>query len=142
MKLIDTTFVLTTQLIESKCAKLDVANARWGIPEERAKILTPRSVPLASQALDVLEVLRDLIESKARLFPGDQNIALPMSNNTVLAASAHRGFKVKMTGYGFRGLASTIPHSKATRIGLSSNLYRRECWSSAAGERDSATFHF
>jgi integrase len=35
-----------------------------------------------------------------------------MSNNTILAALERMGFKGKMTGHGFRGLASTILHEQ------------------------------
>jgi integrase len=35
-----------------------------------------------------------------------------MSNNTILAALKRMGFKGKMTGHGFRGIASTILHEQ------------------------------
>jgi integrase len=35
-----------------------------------------------------------------------------MSNNTILKALERMGYKGKMTGHGFRGLASTILHER------------------------------
>ena len=35
-----------------------------------------------------------------------------MSNNTILLALARMGYRGKMTGHGFRGLASTILHEQ------------------------------
>ena len=84
MKLMSMTFVRTTELIEAKWAEFDLENARWDIPAERMKMRTPHIVPLARQALEVLEMLRDFTGSNEWLFPGDLNPAQPMSNNTIL----------------------------------------------------------
>ena len=112
MKLMAMTFVRTSELIGAKWPEFDLENARWDIPAERMKMRTPHIVPLARQALEALEMLRDLGGSSEWLFPGDFNTSQPMSNNTILAALARMGFKGKMTGHGFRGLASTILHEQ------------------------------
>jgi integrase len=112
MKLMSMTFVRTTELIEAKWGEFDLENARWDIPAERMKMRTPHIVPLARQALEVLEMLRDFTGCNEWLFPGDLNTAQPMSNNTILAALKRMGYKGRMTGHGFRGLASTILHEQ------------------------------
>ena len=112
MKLMALTFVRTSELIGAKWAEFDLENARWDIPAERMKMRTPHIVPLARQALEVLEMLRDLTGNNEWLFPGDQNAAQPMSNNTILKALKRMGYKGRMTGHGFRGLASTILHEQ------------------------------
>jgi integrase len=112
MKLMSMTFVRTTELIEAKWGEFDLENARWDIPAERMKMRTPHIVPLARQALEVLEMLRDFTGCNEWLFPGDLNAAQPMSNNTILAALKRMGYKGRMTGHGFRGLASTILHEQ------------------------------
>jgi integrase len=112
MKLMSMTFVRTTELIEAKWGEFDLENARWDIPAERMKMRTPHIVPLARQSLEVLEMLRDFTGSNEWLFPGDLNAAQPMSNNTILAALKRMGYKGRMTGHGFRGLASTILHEQ------------------------------
>jgi len=112
MKLMALTFVRTTELIEAKWSEIDIENARWDIPAERMKMRTPHIVPLAKQALDVLDTLRDLTGHSEWLFPGDRNPLKPISNNTILKALERMGYKGKMTGHGFRGLASTILHEQ------------------------------
>ena len=112
MKLMSITFVRTTELIEAKWTEFDLENARWDIPAERMKMRTPHIVPLARQALEVLEMLRELSGKGEWLFPGDFNPAQPMSNNTILKALERMGYKGRMTGHGFRGLASTILHEQ------------------------------
>ena len=112
MKLMSMTFVRTTELIEAKWGEFDLENARWDIPAERMKMRTPHIVPLAKQALEVLEMLREFTGSNEWLFPGDLNPAQPMSNNTILKALERMGYKGRMTGHGFRGLASTILHEQ------------------------------
>jgi integrase len=112
MKLMAMTFVRTTELIEAKWTEFDLESARWDIPAERMKMRTPHIVPLARQALEVLEMLRELTGKGEWLFPGDFNAAQPMSNNTILKALERMGYKGRMTGHGFRGLASTILHEQ------------------------------
>ena len=112
MKLMSMTFVRTTELIEAKWGEFDLENARWDIPAERMKMRTPHIVPLARQALEVLEMLRDFTGCYEWIFPGDLNPAQPMSNNTILKALERMGYKGRMTGHGFRGLASTILHEQ------------------------------
>lgn len=46
------------------------------------------------------------------LFFGDRNVKKQMSNNTILKALEPMGYKGRMTGHGFRGLASTILHEQ------------------------------
>ena len=58
----------------------------------------------------MLTLLRDLTGGHSLVFPGDRNPAKPMSNNTILKALERMGYKGRMTGHGFRGLASTILH--------------------------------
>src|ERR1019366_501914 len=60
MKLMALTFVRTSELIGAKWSEIDLEAKRWNIPAERMKMRTPHIVPLASQALEVLEMLRVL----------------------------------------------------------------------------------
>ena len=112
IKLMALTFVRTSELIGAKWTEFDLETARWDIPSERMKMRTPHIVPLAAQAIEVLEMLRTLTGSGEWLFPGDRSAAKPMSNNTILKALERMGYKGRMTGHGFRGLASTVLHEK------------------------------
>jgi integrase len=112
IKLLSLTFVRTSELIGAKWSEFDIEASRWDIPEQRMKMRTPHIVPLAAQAIEVLEMLRTLTGASEWLFPGDRSAAKPMSNNTILKALERMGYKGKMTGHGFRGLASTVLHEK------------------------------
>jgi len=112
IRLLSFTFVRTSELIGAKWAEFDLEGARWDIPAARMKMRTPHIVPLARQAVEVLEMLRSLTGESEWLFPGDRSPKKPMSNNTILKALERMGYKGRMTGHGFRGLASTILHEQ------------------------------
>lgn len=112
MKLMAFTFVRTGELIEAKWAEFDLDNGRWDIPAERMKMRSPHIVPLSSQVLEVLRLLKLITGKGEWLFPGAHGSKKPMSNNTILKALERMGYKGKMTGHGFRGLASTILHEQ------------------------------
>ena len=112
MKLMVLAFVRTSELIGAKWAEFDLDNARWNIPAERMKMRTPHIVPLSRQTIEILELLRTLTGKSEWLFPGDWNEKKHMSNNTILKALERMGYKGRMTGHGFRGLASTILHEQ------------------------------
>jgi integrase len=112
LKLMALTFVRTGELIGARWLEFDLKGARWDIPAERMKMRTPHIVPLARQTLEVLDTLRVLTGNSEWLFPGDRNPAKSMSNNTILKALERMGYKGRMTGHGFRGLASTILHEQ------------------------------
>jgi integrase len=46
------------------------------------------------------------------LFPGDVDPRKPLSSNTILRALEQLGFKGRMTGHGFRGIAATVLHEQ------------------------------
>jgi integrase len=109
MKLMAYTFVRTNELIEAPWPEFDLDNTRWVIPPERMKMGTPHIVPLSRQAVEVLRALRLLTGNGTQVFPGAQG-NMSMSNNTILFALYRLGYKGRMTGHGFRGLASTVLH--------------------------------
>lgn len=112
MKLLALTFVRTKELIEARWAEFDLEAARWDIPAERMKMRSPHLIPLSTQAVQVLRVLQEFSGGRELLFPGERDHSRPMSSNTILAALERMGYKGRMTGHGFRGLASTILHEQ------------------------------
>jgi integrase len=76
------------------------------------KMKTPHVVPLSRQATMILERLKEISFDRELVFPGDLNPAKPMSNNTILFALYRLGYRGRMTGHGFRGVASTILHEQ------------------------------
>ncbi len=106
------TFVRTRELIGGRWEEIDWEQAEWRIPAERMKMRTPHVVPLSAQSIEVLTTLHTLTGHRVHLFPGQRHPGKPMSNNTILKALERMGYKGRMTGHGFRGLASTVLHEQ------------------------------
>jgi len=108
MKLMAYTFVRTSEEIEAPWSEFDLNEARWTIPAERMKMKTPHIVPLSRQALEVLRALKQITGNGNFVLAGARDKKKPISNNTILYALYRLGYRERMTGHGFRGLASTV----------------------------------
>ena len=115
LKLMALTFVRTSELIAAPWTEFDLEAAEWRIPAERMKMRTPHIVPLSAQAVEVLKCLHELRGGSGLLFPGERDHEKPMSNNTLLFALYRMGYRGRMTGHGFRGIASTVLHEQGFR---------------------------
>lgn len=109
IRLMMLTFVRTGELVGAKWAEFDFERALWVIPAARMKMKRDHFVPLSRQALETLKVLK-LMEVGGFVFPGRVRNTQPISNNTVLTALHRAGWRGRMTGHGFRALATTVLH--------------------------------
>jgi integrase len=107
LQLLALTFVRTSELIGAVWTEFDLNKAVWIIPAERMKMRTPHVVPLSSQSLGILNELKQIAGDSNYILPG-RNPGKPVSNNTMLFALYRLGYKGRMTGHGFRAVASTI----------------------------------
>ncbi|MCP5244509.1 MAG: tyrosine-type recombinase/integrase [Burkholderiales bacterium] len=107
LQLLALTFVRTNELIGATWLEFDLDNALWTVPAERMKMRNEHIVPLTSQALRIIAELKTIAGNSRYLLPG-RNPNKPISNNTLLFALYRLGYKGKMTGHGFRAVASTI----------------------------------
>lgn len=112
IKLMALTFVRTSELIEAKWSEFNLQAKEWRIPAERMKMKSPHIVPLSNQVLDLLNTLKLITGHTDFLFHNQNDYSKPMSNNTILKALERMGYKGKMTGHGFRGIASTALHEQ------------------------------
>ena len=72
------------------------------------KMRRPHRVPLARQAVAILEELRGITGGGRWLFPSVRSSARPISENTLNAALRRLGYSTEeMCVHGFRGMAST-----------------------------------
>lgn len=124
MKLMLLVFVRTSELIETPWAEIDLEKGEWIIPWKRMKRgkrrinpdKTDHHVCLSRQALALLRDLHRHTGGGTYLFPNLRDPKRPMSNNTLLKASEHMGYKGDMTGHGFRALAmSTLKENLGYR---------------------------
>jgi integrase len=100
------------ELRKAEWKDVDFDAAIWSFNASKSKgagTEKPHIVPLARQALDILQELYSLTGSGHYVFPGARSIKRPMSDNAVLAARRRMGIsKEEMSGHGFRAVARTI----------------------------------
>jgi integrase len=116
LRLLALTFVRTGELIGAEWSEvhLDGEAPVWIIPAARMKMRNEHVVPLSKQAVEVLHELRSIAGKSRYVLPG-RNGEVPISNNTMLFALYRLGYKRRMTGHGFRAVASTILNESGFR---------------------------
>jgi integrase len=100
-------FVRPGELRKAEWADIDLDAAEWRY--HVTKTDTSHIVPLASQAVAILQELRPLTGDGRYVFPSARTTDRPMSDNAILAAMRRMGIgKEEMSGHGFRAMARTI----------------------------------
>ena len=105
-------FVRTSELIGARWSEIDLKAKEWRIPPERMKMKDPHIVLLSDQAVAIFTRLKEITGGREFVFPSVRDPKKTMSNNTLLMALKRLGYAGKMTGHGFRGVASTILHEQ------------------------------
>ena len=111
LQLMTLTFVRTAELRMMEWDEIDFENRLWRIPAEKMKMALPHLVPLSKQAIELLKILLPLTGRKQYVFY-NHSTAKPMSSNAILCVIRTMGYNGRMTGHGFRGLASTTLHEQ------------------------------
>jgi integrase len=116
-------FVRPGELRKAEWSEFDFEQALWKIPAEKMKMKSPHIVPLSTQALESLDILKLLTGSEKYVFPSIRTKSRPMSENTVNAALRRLGYtKEELTGHGFRSMFSTRFHE----MGWPSHLIEKQ----------------
>ena len=111
LQLMTLTFVRTAELRMMEWNEIDYENHLWRIPAHKMKMAMPHIVPLSKQALEILARIQPITGIKQYVFY-NYSTAKPISSNALLCAIRTMGYNGKMTGHGFRGLASTTLHEQ------------------------------
>jgi integrase len=107
------TFVRTRELILARWEEVDFENQVWIIPPERmkrsrvGKPSPPHVVPLSGPVIQLLERLADVTLSSGYLLESPARKGKPLSENGLLFALYSLGYRGRMTGHGFRAVASS-----------------------------------
>lgn len=105
-------FVRPTELRAAEWTEFHLKDAEWWIPAERMKQEEPHIVPLARQAMAIIEQLQSYSGGSSFLFPNMRHKDRPFSENTVNAALSALGYgkgsKHHIVAHGFRAMASTL----------------------------------
>lgn len=116
MRLMLYTFVRTVELRQAPWEEFDLVAAEWKIPATRMKMSRVHVVPLARQALTLLEELRRITGAGVWLFPNFRRPSDVMSATTINRALEHMGYASGLwTGHDFRATASTQLHEMGYR---------------------------
>ena len=112
LKLAPLAFVRPGELRQMEWAEIDLDaenGPQWSIPAEKMKMRVPHIVPLAKQAVAVLEEIHPLTGSGRYVFPCNRTKGRCMSNMTINAALRRLGYEQgEMCAHGFRAMASTM----------------------------------
>ncbi|MGC1808505.1 MAG: integrase arm-type DNA-binding domain-containing protein [Candidatus Binataceae bacterium] len=130
LRLAALTFVRPGELRKAEWSEFDLDGAAWRIPAARMKMRAEHLVPLSRQAVEVLRELHPLTGGGRYVFPSARTTLRPMSENAITAAIRYMGYEQgKMTGHGFRTVASTT----LNELGWSADAIERQL---AHSERD------
>lgn len=111
LKFINLTFVRTNELRFMEWSEVDFDAQEWRIPAHKMKKGISHIVPLSVQSLELLEQIKAIGLNSPYVFFNTAS-RKPYSENAFITALWRMGYKGKMTGHGFRGLASTILHEQ------------------------------
>lgn len=96
-------------------AELDLDAALWTIPSMKMKRKKqekeqgePHTVPLPTQAVELLRAIHPLTGRSRYVFPGERSHDRPLSDNSVRSALYSLGFGKEQSWHGFRASARTM----------------------------------
>ena len=90
-------------------AELDLENAIWTIPAAKAKMRREHHVPLSSQALSIIEEMKELFGDSHYVFPSMMSGKKVLSENSMNSALRRMGVAAnEHTAHGFRASASSL----------------------------------
>ena len=104
-----------TRPIEAATARwvdIDFNKKIWVIPEERMKMKKSHTIPLTTQTLALLDVIRSINHNSEYLFPSRSNLRSHANSQTVNMALKRIGFSGQLVSHGLRALASTTLNEK------------------------------
>ena len=104
-KLLALTWCRTAEVRFARWSEID--GDLWRIPAARMKMERDHVVPLSTQALEILAKLRERAGKSAYVLPAEHRMDRTISENEILALLARLGYRGRMTGHGFRTVAST-----------------------------------
>lgn len=107
LRLAPLVFVRPGELRHAKWTDINFESEQWSYIVTKTE--TPHIVPLARQAINILQELYPLTGGDSFIFPSARSNTRPMSDNAILAALRRLGIsKEEATGHGFRATARTL----------------------------------
>ncbi|MCQ4067855.1 tyrosine-type recombinase/integrase [Klebsiella pneumoniae] len=101
------TLVRPSEASGARWSEIDLDAKLWTIPAERMKAKREHIVPLSTQALDILEVMKPISAHREHVFPSRNDPKQPMNSQTANAALKRIGYGGKLVAHRLRSIAST-----------------------------------
>ncbi|MBQ0724275.1 MAG: tyrosine-type recombinase/integrase [Cycloclasticus sp.] len=102
------TMVRPSEAAGTRWDEIDFTNNLWSIPAERMKQKKPHSVPLTTQTVVLLEIMKPISSRSEYVFPSDRNPRTHTNAQTANTAIKRMGFDKQLVAHGLRSIASTI----------------------------------
>lgn len=106
LQLMPLLFVRPMELMYMRWSEIDYVNKEWRY--KASKTSTDMVVPLASQAIALLEQMQPITGTKEFVFHGDKNKGKPIDSTIVGRLFKRLGYKGVQTMHGFRATARTM----------------------------------
>lgn len=101
--------------------EIDLEKKVWTIEAEKMKMDDEFRLPLPDTVIDILKETKKLTGDEKFIFPSSVHKDHPMSENTLNMALRRLGYqKGEIVSHSFRGIMSTIAHSKMSEHGFDS----------------------
>ncbi|MDG2914722.1 integrase arm-type DNA-binding domain-containing protein [Bisgaard Taxon 10/6] len=114
------------EAVNAEWSEIDFTNKLWHIPKEKMKGQAdkkrPHTVPLSSQAIQLLESMKMFSENSPFVFAGRSSINQPMNKATVNVTLKRIGYKDKLTAHGIRAFIKTFLASKKIDRNISESV--------------------
>lgn len=101
------TLVRPSEASGTRWEEIDLENKLWKIPAERMKAKREHLVPLSSQALEILDMMKPVSAHFEHVFPSRNDPKRAMNSQTANAALKRIGYGGKLVAHGLRSIAST-----------------------------------
>ena len=112
-KLLALTWLRTGELRMIHWSDIDTASSLLTIPAGRMKRRRDHLVPLSTAALELISKMYERRNGSEYVFPAEHRHDRPMSENAVLYLLYRMGYRGRMTGHGWRTVASTWANDNA-----------------------------
>lgn len=101
------TLVRPSEASGTRWKEIDLEANLWTVPAERMKAKREHIIPLSPQALEILDVMKNISAHREHVFPSRNDPKQPMNSQTANAALKRIGYGGKLVAHGLRSIAST-----------------------------------
>ncbi len=101
------TMVRPSEAAGTQWKEINFEKGLWNIPAERMKSKKAHTVPLSSQSLALLDVMKSISRYSDYVFPSDRDLKKHTNSSTANMALKRMGFRNELVAHGLRSIAST-----------------------------------